>query len=129
MKINYTLDSNNRVTSWTAIPYNPEKPHIEVNNPTDIILKHSTIVGGVLHINRDKYNHAVQKANKKRTIESEILKENQFLASTDYIIIKDYEGLMTSEEEKQKVIEIKKQRAAAREKINKLQHDLKNNNY
>jgi hypothetical protein len=52
---------------------------------------------------------------------------SQYLNSTDYIIIKDYEGLITSEEDKLKLQEVKTKRAEARAEINKLRSEIENN--
>lgn len=129
MKINYVLNEKNEIISWQSFPYQPNLPHIEIPNNTEVYINYSQIVGGRFIQNKDKYLNAKAKGDRRQKKELEIARLKQYLTSTDYIIIKDYEGLMTSDKDREKAQEIKNKRAEAREQIRKLEHDIEYHNY
>lgn len=95
----------------------------------EIYLNCSQIVGGRFIQNEEKYRKTKQKSERRLQKELAIAGLKEYLLSTDYIIIKEYEGLMESESDKEKALEIKTKRAEARAKIKKLEHDIENHNY
>lgn len=127
MKINYVLNDNNEIVSWSAQPFDPNKPSIKIDDNTQIYLKCSQIVGGRFIQNADKYEKNKKKHQMLFQKKLQINALSQYLNSTDYIIIKDYEGLITSEEDKVKLQEVKAKRAEARAEINKLRSEIDNN--
>lgn len=129
MRINYVLNENKEIISWSSIPFDPSKPHITIPDGVKIYLNCSQIVGGRFIQNQEKHNRQQQKAEALMQKELAIIGWKEYLASTDYIVIKEYEGLMESESDKIKAQEIKTKRAEARAKIKKLEHDIENHNY
>lgn len=127
MKINYVLNDNNEIVSWSAQPFDPNKPSIKIDDNTQIYLKCSQIVGGRFIQNADKYKKIKKKNQTLFQKRLQINALSQYLSSTDYMIIKDYEGLITSEEDKLKLQEVKAKRAEARAEINKLRNEIENN--
>lgn len=127
MKINYVLNDNNEIVSWSAQPFDPNKPSIKIDDNTQIYLKCSQIVGGRFLQNADKYEKIKKKHQTLFQKKLQINALSQYLNSTDYMIIKDYEGLITSEEDKLKLQEVKTKRAEARAEINKLRNEIENN--
>lgn len=127
MKINYVLNDNNEIVSWSAQPFDPNKPSIKIDDNTQIYLKCSQIVGGRFIQNADKYEKIKKKHQTLFQKKLQINALSQYLNSTDYMIIKDYEGLITSEEDKLKLQEVKTKRAEARAEINKLRNEIENN--
>lgn len=126
MKINYILNDNREIVSWSALPFDSSKPHITVPDDTQIFLNCSQIIGGRFVQNVEKYNKKQQKAQKLLQNKLKISSLNQYLLSTDYMIIKDYEGLITSDEDILKLQEIKIKREEARAEINRLKKEIEN---
>lgn len=124
-KINYKLNEQNQIVEWQEIPFNESLPYIEVKDPNEIILFCSTIVENKLYINRDVYTKQLEQSRIRLQKQLRINELNQFLCSTDYLIIKDYEGLMTSDKDIEQLQQAKADRAAARAEINQLQEELK----
>lgn len=57
MKVNYTIDKNNIITSYTQIPFDINLPYLEVKNPQeDIIIGYSQLIDGKIKLNKQKYN-------------------------------------------------------------------------
>lgn len=57
MEINYTINENGYITSWTQIPFDPTLPFIEVENPNkEIILGYTKLVNGKLVTDKKKYD-------------------------------------------------------------------------
>lgn len=57
MKINYELDSNKKIISWMAIPFDETKPFIEVEDPhSEIIVGYTKIKNGKLYTNMKEVN-------------------------------------------------------------------------
>lgn len=72
MKVNYTIDSNNVITSYTIIPFDINLPFISVDNPeTDIIVGYSQLINGKIKLNKTKYNEDILINNLRKRRQTE----------------------------------------------------------
>lgn len=114
MKINYELDSENRITSYTVYPFDETKPYIEVKDYSTIKLNVDKVLNGTLFKGKD--DEVKAKIEKFKRI-NELKK---LLAESDYKCLKYIDGELTEEE----YSTIKTQRKSWREEINSLEKEL-----
>lgn len=121
-KINYTVDSNNIITSWRTTPYNEAEPYIEVEDNIQLNVGFDKIIDGKLIKDIEGYQEYME--GKKLVIDklSRINYLKQYLASTDYQAIKFAEGEISEAD----YTPIKEQRRAYRAEINQLEAEITN---
>ena len=121
MRINYKLDSENRIIGWSCIPFFENLPSIEIEKPEEIILNFDMIIDGVYISKRTEFenNQAANKQIEKINYQIDILKEK--LQETDYRLYKFIEGYYTAEEYEPYKI----QRQTWRDEINRLEQLIK----
>lgn len=68
MKINYTVDNNNYITSYQNIPFNEKLPYVEVADDQIIILGVSQVINSVFYSNIDAYNNVQELILEKKNI-------------------------------------------------------------
>lgn len=121
-KINYTVDSNNIITSWRITPYNEAEPYIEVEDDIQLNVGFDKIIDGKLIKDIEGYQEYME--GKKLVIDklSRINYLKQYLASTDYQAIKFAEGEISEAD----YTPIKEQRRAYRAEINQLETEITN---
>lgn len=68
MKINYTVDNNNYITSYQNIPFNEKLPYVEVADDQIIILGFSQVINSVFYSNIDAYNNVQELILEKKNI-------------------------------------------------------------
>lgn len=81
MKINYTVDENNYMTSYQSIPFDSTKPYVEVADDQAIILGVSQVINSVFYSNVDAFNNIQELIAEKKAI-------YKWLADNDWIINK-----------------------------------------
>ena len=98
MKINYTLNDDLTIKSWTAFPYSNELPTLHIENPEKININVDKVINGQL-IKRDELvRETKEKAILIHNLETQILSCKQKLAESDYKLYKYLEGYLTEEE-------------------------------
>jgi len=122
-KFNYVLDSQNRIISYTFIPFDETKDYFEVESKSDIILGQSTIIENQLGLHQEKNPSFIQDEikNKKLNKFNELKK---LLEDTDYKVIKCYEAQLGNEEMPYNLTELLAQRKAWRNEINALEFEI-----
>lgn len=68
MKINYTIDNNNYITSFQRVPFNEKLPYVEVADDQQIILGVSQVINSIFYSNLDTYNNLKSLRNEKKSI-------------------------------------------------------------
>lgn len=68
MKINYTVDNNNHITSYQSIPFNDKLPYVEIADDQIIILGISQVINSVFYSNIDAYNNIQELILEKKNI-------------------------------------------------------------
>ena len=117
MKLNYTVDSNNYVVSFTETPFDASKPFVEVS-AYPVIGVDKIVDGAVVRDQTDATSYTAAKETTTRKMRIIELKSN--LRSTDYLAIKYAEGQLTAEE----YATTKAQRQAWRDEINALEAQI-----
>jgi hypothetical protein len=122
-KFNYILDSENRIISYTFIPFDETKDYFEVESKSDIILGQSTIIENQLGLHQEKNPSFIQDEikNKKLNKFNELKK---LLEDTDYKVIKCYEAQLGNEEMPYNLTELLAQRKAWRDEINAIEFEI-----
>jgi hypothetical protein len=122
-KFNYVLDSQNRIISYTFIPFDETKDYFEVESKSDIILGQSTIIENQLGLHQEKNPSFIQDEikNKKLNKFNELKK---LLEDTDYKVIKCYEAQLGNEEMPYNLTELLAERKAWRDEINALEFEI-----
>ena len=121
MKINYKLDSENRIIGWSSFPLFDNLPVIDIENPETIILNFDMIVDGKYISKKEEFENkkAIDKQIEEINYQIEQLKEK--LQETDYRLYKFIEGYYTAEEYEPYKI----QRQTWRDEINRLEQLIK----
>lgn len=114
MKINYTIDENDIILGWVAVPLSEAFPTIEVDDPRAIRCGYDKIIDGKIVKDDEGYSSHIEEAETKESSEIELAKLKAEMAETDYKTLKYAEGILTEEE----YAPIKTERASLRDKIN-----------
>ena len=120
MRINYKLDSENRIIGWSCIPFFEKLPSIEIEKPEEIILNFDMIIDGVYISKKEDFVARKAIENQIKDIKYQIDQLKEKLQETDYRLYKFIEGYYTVEEYKPYKI----QRQAWRDEINRLEQIL-----
>lgn len=119
-KINYVLNENNQIVSYSVIPFDESKPYIEVEDLTKIKLGYSKIIDGEFYSNEGVYD-LIKRLRKE-------LKEIQlWLSKNDWKVNKIVVGEWTTDDYRWK--EYIKQRQEKRNRNDYLIFKLKENGY
>jgi hypothetical protein len=122
-KFNYILDSENRIISYTFVPFDETKDYFEVESKSDIILGQSTIIENQLGLHQEKNPSFVEQETRNKKLNS-INELKELLEDTDYKVIKCYEASLLNEEMPYNLTEILAQRKAWRDEINALEFEI-----
>lgn len=68
MKINYTVDENNYITSYQSIPFNENLPYVEVGDDQTIIIGVSQVIKSIFYSNLDAYEQKKALKEEKKSI-------------------------------------------------------------
>lgn len=118
MKVNYTLNTDNTISSITAYPFNNNAPFIEINSIDDVTIGVDLVVNGKFVKDAERQT----KINRSSQIITQIEDLKSNLAKTDYLAIKYAEGELSPEE----FAPTKSQRHAWRLEIGELEEELRN---
>lgn len=114
MKINITLDKNNKITNIITYPLNKELITIDIDNLSDIRVGYDYFINNQI-IKNETYELDIQIAEINRQISEYKEKLNQ----SDYKALKYLEGFISEDDYKP----IKEERQKYRDKINSLEND------
>ena len=120
MKINYVLNENNIITSWCRVPFDENKPWIELPDGTEIHENFDQVIDQTFIPNHAAWEDAQAKKAHRAALYTEMAQLKDYLNHTDYQAIKYAEGVLTAEEYE----ETKQSRAAARARINEIEAEL-----
>ena len=120
MKINYVLNENNIITSWCRVPFDENKPWIELPDGTEIHENFDQVIDHTFVPNNAAWEDAQAKKAHRAALYTEMAQLKDYLNHTDYQAIKYAEGVLTAEE----YAETKQSRAAARARINEIEAEL-----
>ena len=108
-KLNYLLNENNVISSYTEIPFDETLPYIEIDDQVTINVGLDKVINGELISATD----VILKQNR-------ILELKELLAKTDYLCLKFTDGALSEEE----YAPVRKQRQAYRDEINEIELEL-----
>lgn len=114
MKINITLDKNNKITNIITYPLNKDLITIDIDNLSDIRVGYDYFINNQI-IKNETYELDMQIAEINRQISEYKEKLNQ----SDYKALKYFEGFISEDDYKP----IKEERQKYRDKINSLEND------
>ena len=60
-KINYELNEKGKIISWLEIPFDPNRPYIEVKSTDDIVIGYSIIRNGKIYTDMKEVNLGIKK--------------------------------------------------------------------
>ena len=121
MRINYKLDSENRIIGWSSFPFFENLPSIEIEKPEEIILNFDMIVDGKYISKKDEFENKKALESQLKEINYQIDQLKEKLQETDYRLYKFIEGYYTAEEYEPYKI----QRQTWRDEINRLEQLIK----
>ena len=101
-KINYKLDKNNYITSYTVIPFDQNKPHIEIEDTSLITIGKTRIIDNVLDNNGEgniSYQKKLARKNQE-PLRKELKEIQKWLADNDWKVNKIVTGEWTTYDER-----------------------------
>jgi hypothetical protein len=119
-KFNYILDSENRIISYTFIPFDETKDYFEVESKSNIILGQSTIIENQLGLHQEKNPIFLEQETRNEKLNT-LNELKKLLQDTDYKVIKCYEAQLGNEEMPYNLTELLAERKAWRDEINQLE--------
>jgi len=117
MRINYEVNEENVLVGWTEIPFDENKPWIEVEEGVELHVGFDMVIDGILVKCDEAYEQYQAELKEKHDRQIQIHQLKKKLADTDYQAIKHSEGLISGEEYET----IKNERQSWRDEINKLE--------
>ena len=115
MKVNITLDKDNKITNIITYPLNKSLITIDIDNLRDIKVGYDYFINNKI-IKNETYDLDMQVAE----INRQINEYKDKLRETDYKALKYFEGFISEEEYKP----IKEERQTYRDKINELENNV-----
>jgi hypothetical protein len=122
-KFNYILDSENRIISYTFVPFDETKDYFEVESKSNIILGQSTIIENQLGLHQEKNPIFLEQETRNEKLNT-LNELKKLLQDTDYKVIKCYEAQLGNEEMPYNLQELLAQRKAWREEINAIEFEI-----
>lgn len=121
-KINYTLDKNNYIISYTTIPFNETKPYIEVADNYKPIIGKTMIIDGVIFDGVGNEAYLKRQALKdKKPLREELKQIQKWLADNDWKVNKIVIGEWTTSDERWlSYIQERTQKRARQDEINRV---------
>lgn len=119
-KINYVLNENNQIVSYSLIPFDESKPYIEVEDVSKIKLGYSKVIDGEFYSNEGIYILVKQ-------LRKELKEIQLWLSKNDWKVNKIVVGEWTTDDYRWK--EYIKERQEKRNRNDYLIFKLKENGY
>ena len=122
-KFNYILDSENRIISYTFVPFDETKDYFEVESKSNIILGQSTIIENQLGLHQERNPIFLEQETRNEKLNT-LNELKKLLQDTDYKVIKCYEAQLGNEEMPYNLQELLAQRKAWRDEINAIEFEI-----
>jgi hypothetical protein len=123
-RVNYTVDSNRRILSYTIFPFDESLPWIRVENVSSIIIGKTTVSADGEIGEASTKNQEVLARERVDELNQRVFELKGLLSSTDYKVTKCLEAFVADEDMPYDFEALKAERQAWRDEINELESEL-----